>query len=146
MASAPLHTRRPGAVTFIGAILYIQAFVAAVAAITLLIWRKDVVDFLNTNGVSFSDGELTATVIGEAISALLFAWVASGILAGKNGFRILVALVQGFNMAVAVYIIVVHHTGGLVYNAVFSLFIGVFVLWALYGHAESDQYFHEQSS
>ena len=27
------------------------------------------------------------------------------------------------------------------YRAVFSLFIGVFVLWALYGNDESDRYF-----
>ena len=27
------------------------------------------------------------------------------------------------------------------YRAVFSLFVGVFVLWALYGNDESDRYF-----
>jgi len=145
MSSTYPHTHRPGVVSFIGIILYIQAFIAAVTATAMLIWRNDIVDFLNNNGVSFSNGEIMGTVIAEFIAAVLLAWVASGIMAGKNGFRLLVALVQGFHMAVAVYVLVAHHAGGLVYNAVFSLFVGVFVLWALYGNDQSDQYFRENS-
>ena len=34
-----------------------------------------------------------------------------------------------------------HHVGGYVYRGVFTLFVGVFVLWALYGNEESDRYF-----
>lgn len=38
--NAPI--RRPGVLTFIGVILYIQAGLVAVAAVTMIIWRNDV--------------------------------------------------------------------------------------------------------
>jgi len=38
--------QRPGVVSFIGIILYIQAFLAAVSAISMLIWRNDILNFL----------------------------------------------------------------------------------------------------
>ena len=44
-------------------------------------------------------------------------------------------------MALAVYGLIAHHVGGYVYRGVFSLFLGLFVLWALYGNEESDRYF-----
>jgi hypothetical protein len=44
-------------------------------------------------------------------------------------------------MGVVIYIFIAHHVGGYVYRGVFSLFVGVFVLWALYGNDESDQFF-----
>ena len=44
--TSSVPTRRPAVVTFIGTIQYIQGFLAAVAAISLLISRNDVVDYL----------------------------------------------------------------------------------------------------
>lgn len=134
-------TRRPGVVSFIGIILYVQAFLAAVAAISMLIWRDDILDFLEKEGSPLSDGSFTGSIIGEAIAAVLLFLVASGIMRGSKGMRLLVAIVQCFAMGIAIYVLVAHHTGGLVYRSVFTLFIGVFVLWALYGNDESDRYF-----
>jgi hypothetical protein len=134
-------TRRPGVVTFIGVILYIQASLATVAALSLLIWRNDILDFLEKEGSPLSDGAFTGTIIGEAIAAMLLFFVGSGIMRGSSGFRLFVAIAQGLTMALATYTLVAHHVGGYVYRGVFSLFIGVFVLWALYGNAESDKYF-----
>ena len=45
-------TRRPGVVTFIGVILYVQGFLAAIAAASMLIWRNEVLDFLEKEGLS----------------------------------------------------------------------------------------------
>ncbi|MGA9276963.1 hypothetical protein [Ilumatobacter sp.] len=145
MSNATMHTvPRPGVVTFIGFILYVQAFLAFVAAISLLIWRNGILDYLETQNSPLSSGALTGTVIGEVIAAVLLFVVASGIMRGSRGIRVLVAVVQAFSMGVAMYVLVAHHTGGFVYRAVFSLFVGVFVLWALYGHEESDEYFNEK--
>ncbi len=134
-------TRRPGVVTFIGVIMYIQAFLAAIAAVSLLIWRNDILDFLEKEGSPLSDGAFTGTIIGEAIAALLLFFVANGIMRGSSGFRLFVAIAQGLAMALAVYTLVAHHVGGYVYRSVFTLFVGVFVLWALYGNDESDRFF-----
>ena len=134
-------TRRPGVVSFIGIILYVQAFLAAIAAISLLIWRNDVLDFLEKEGSPVTSGSLNGTVIGEAIAAVLLFAVGNGIMRGSNGYRLFVAIVQGLAMALAVYTLIAHHVGGLVYRSVFTLFVGVFVLWALYANEESDRYF-----
>ena len=134
-------TRRPGVVSFIGIILYVQGFLAAVAAISMLIWRNDILDYLDEQGSPLTDGTFTGSIIAEAIAAVLLFVVASGIMRGSNGMRLLVAIVQCFAMGIAIYVLVAHHAGGLVYRSVFSLFVGVFVLWALYGNDESDRYF-----
>ena len=133
--------RRPGVVSFIGVVMYIQGFLAAVAAVAMLIWRDDVLDFLEKEGSPLSAGAFTGTIIGEAIAAVLLIVVANGIMRGSKGMRLLVAIVQCFSMALAIYVLIAHHVGGYIYRGVFSLFIGMFVLWALYGNEESDRYF-----
>ena len=132
---------RPSVVTFIGVILYVQAFLAAIATISLLIWRDDVVDFLEREGSPMTGGLLSGTIIGEAVTAVLAFVVATGLMRGRNGIRLFVAIVQFLSMSLAVYMLVAYHVGGYVFRAVFSLFIGVFVLWALYGKEESDDFF-----
>jgi len=107
-------TRRPGVVSFIGIILYIQAFLAAVAAVTMLIWRNDILDYLEKEGSPLADGAFTGSIIGEAIAAVLLVVVANGIMRGSSGMRLFVAIVQCFAMGMAIYVLVVHHTGGLV--------------------------------
>lgn len=132
---------RPGVVTFIGVILYIQAFLAAVAAVSMIIWRNDILDYLADNGTDLSDGAFTGTIVGEIIAAALLAFVANGIMRGSSGIRLFVAIVQCLTMALALYGLIAHHVGGYVYRGVFSLFVGVFVLWALYANEESDRFF-----
>lgn len=134
-------TARPPVVTFIGMILYIQSFLAVVSALTLLIWRGDILRFLEQQNSPLTEGALTGTIVGEVLAAILLMFVASGIMRGSNGVRLFVAIVEGLSMALAMYILIVHHVGGYMYRGVFSLFVGVFVLWALYGNAESDEYF-----
>lgn len=132
---------RPGVVTFIGVILYIQAFLAAVAAVSMIIWRNDILDYLERHGTELADGAFTGSIIGEAITAVLLLLVASGIMRGSNGMRLFVAVVQCLVMGLAVYGLIAHHVGGYVYRSVFALFVGVFVLWALYANEESDRFF-----
>ena len=139
--TAHVPTRRPGVVTFIGVILYVQGMMAAVAAASLLLWRDEVLDYLEKEGSPISGNVLNGSVIGEAIVALLLIAVGNGIMRGSSGYRVLVTLAQGISMAFAVYTIIAHHVGGYVYRSAFVLFVGVFVLWALYGNEQSDEYF-----
>ena len=141
--TVPSTARRPGVVTFIGVILYVQAALAAVAGISLLIWRDDILDWLEQEGAPLSDGAFTGTIIGEFIAAALAVLAAAGLMRGSSGWRLVVAIVQGIAMGLAVYTLIAHHVGGLVYRSVFTLFVGVFVFWALYGNDESDRFFEE---
>jgi hypothetical protein len=138
------EVRRPGVVNFIAAILYIQAALAVTATISMMIWRAPILDFLEKEASPLSSGAFSGTIVAEAISAVLLFLVASGLMRGSKGIRLLVAIVQGLTMAFAMYILVAHHVGGYMYRAVFSLFVGVFVLWALYGNTESEKFFESE--
>ena len=132
---------RPAVVSFVGIILYAQAFLAAVASISLLIWRNDLVDFLEREGSAMSDGAFSGTIVGEAITAVLLFVVATGLMRGRDGMRLFAAIVQILRMSLAIFVLVAFNVGGYVFSAVFSLYVGVFVLWALYGKEESDTFF-----
>ncbi len=112
--------------------------------LTLTVRRGPNLDYLEKEGSPLSSAGLTGTIIGEAIMAVLLFFVAAGLMRGSKGIRLLVAIVQGLTMALAMYVLVVHHVGGYMYRAVVSLFVGVFVLWALYGNEESDEFFNSE--
>lgn len=141
-----MRPARPGVVTFIGVILYIQAFLAAVSAVVLLAFRDNIQDFLAENGSALSDGSVTGTIIGEAIAAILLLIVAAGIMSGSKGMRLLVAIVEAIVMGIALYTMVTHHAGAYLYRGFFTLLVGVFVLWALYGNDRSEAFFEGSSS
>jgi hypothetical protein len=141
-----MKPQRPGVVTFIGVILYIQAFLAAVSAIVLLAFRDDIQDFLEGAGSPLSDGSVTGTVIGEAIAAILLFIVGAGIMSGSRGMRLFVAIVEAVVMGIAVYTMVTHHAGAYLYRGFFTLLVGVFVLWALYGNDRSETFFEGSPS
>ena len=141
-----MQPRRPGVVTFIGVILFVQAFLAAVSAVVLLAFRDDVQDFLADNGSALSDGSVTGTVIGEAIAAILLLVVGAGIMSGSKGMRLFVAIVEATVMGIALYTMVTHHAGAYLYRGFLTLLVGVFVLWALYGNERSEAFFEGSSS
>ena len=123
--------------------MYVQAGLAAIAGVALLIWRNDVLDWLEQEGAPLTSGALTGSIIGEFVVAALLILAASGLIRGSSGWRLVIAIVQSLAMAFAVYTLVAHHVGGLVYRSVFTLFVGVFVLWALYANDESERFFEQ---
>ena len=133
-----MTVRRPGVVTFVGVVLYIKAAIAVVVAIALF-FNRDNADFMSVTGRD-SDW-LTGTAVGEIIMAVLLFLVAAAIMSGAKWARLAVAIVLGIRMAVAVYWMIVHFGGGLQWNALLTVGIGIFVLWALYGNDASERYF-----
>ena len=57
--------RRPGVVTFIGVILYIQAFLALVAAVVMFAFKDRVADVISSNGVTLESSSVTAGASGN---------------------------------------------------------------------------------
>ena len=144
--SEAIDVPRPGVVTFIAAILFIQAALAVTAGLTMLIWRQPMLDFLEEQDSPITGGAFNGSIIGELMSAILLVMVASGLMRGSKGVRLFVAIVQVLTMVFALYLLVSGHGGGFAYRAVFSLFVGVFVLWALYGTDEADEFFESEWS
>jgi hypothetical protein len=133
--------KRPGVVTFIGVILYIQAVLAAVAAVMAFAYKTRLSDAISAqSGVELSGDGVLALGVVEAITAVVLFLVASGIMRGSRGYRLFVAIVEGFRMATAFFYMLWHHDGPFVESGIVTLGIGAFVLWALY-HERSDEYF-----
>jgi hypothetical protein len=133
--------RRPGIVTFVGVILLIQAFLGLIEAIVLLAFRDNVQDFLAEYGETLSDGTITGTAIGGLIAAVLLGLAGFGILGGSRVWRLLTVLVVSLRMAFALYAMIIHPHGAYFTSGLVTLLIGFFVIWALYGHKESDEYY-----
>jgi hypothetical protein len=135
------QVRRPGVVTFIGIIILIQAFLSAVVAVVTLAFKDRVNDFLASQGGTQSDASITGTAIGAGIAALLLLLVGAGILRGSRGWRLFVVIVQAVNMGYALYLMITHPHSAYITSGLVTLLIGAFVIWALYGHKESEEYF-----
>ncbi len=132
--------KRPGVVTFIGVILYIQAFLALTAAVVSLAF-KDRLNDVSINGETLTNGSIYATAAIEAVMAVILFIVAAGLMRGSHGFRLFVAVVEALRMASALVLMIFHRSGAFVESGLATLLIGVFVLWALYGHEKSEDYF-----
>lgn len=130
--------RRPGVVTFIGIILYIQAVVAAAFGIVAFLERNNLEWQLKTGQ---SSNDLIVFAIVEFIFAVLLFLVASGVMSGANWSRILVAIVAGVRIVAISWWMLSHHAGGIHSAAIIQIAIYVFVLWALYGHKESNEFY-----
>ena len=136
-----VSVRRPGVLTFIGVVLYIKAVIALVVGVALLV-EKNSSALLEATG---RDGDyLLGTAIGEFVLALLLFLVAAAIMSGAKWARIATAVVIGLRIAVASWWMITHVGGGLQWNALMTVGIGIFVLWALYGNEQSDEYFEGQ--
>ncbi len=133
--------RRPGIVTFVGVILILQAFLALVEGVVLLAFRDNLQDFLAEYGDSLSDGTITGTAIAGIIIGLVLGVAGFGILGGSKVWRFLTVLVVGVRMAFSLYAMVIHPHGAYFTTGLVTLLVGTFVIWALYGHKESDEYY-----
>lgn len=133
-----MTVRRPGVVTFVGVVLYIKAVIAAVIGIAVL-FERNTAEFQATAGQS-SDELLTTAIVELIVAALLFL-VAWAIMSGAKWARLAVAIVFGIRIAVATWWMITHLGGGFQWNAIITVGVGIFVLWALYGNDASERYF-----
>lgn len=130
--------KRPGVVTFVGIILYIQAAAAAAFGIVAFLERNDA-DWQSTTGQSSS--ELASFAAIELVFALVLLLVAAGVMSGARWSRTLVGIVVGFRIVILSGWMIAHHAGGFHAAALAQILIYAFVLWALYGHQESNDYY-----
>lgn len=130
--------KRPGVLTFIGIVLFIQAAMAAVNAFTLW-WNSDDAAYQQANALT--ENELLTAAGIEAVFAIAFFAVGWGIMTGWKWSRFAVALVYGVRLAISGWYILTTLGQGVHTNALVQVGVAIFVLWALYGHDKSDRYF-----
>jgi hypothetical protein len=138
MTSAVGTRQRPGVVTFVGIVLYIQAFAAAAYGLVAFLERDNKQMQLVTG--QDSDALIVQSIIQFGVAVLLFL-VASSIMAGTSWGRVLVAIVAGIQIVVLTWMLLTHHAGGFQTLGIVYIGIDIFVLWALYGHKESQEFY-----
>jgi hypothetical protein len=121
--------------------LYIKAVIAAVAAFALIFGRDSEV----ASNAGLTSDNLLYSGIAEAIAAVLLVVAAWYLMSGSNGARIFVAVVVGFRLAVLVWVMLTHHTGGTAGHGILSALFAVLILWMLYGDHRSEEYFKGQA-
>jgi hypothetical protein len=134
-----IQAKRPGVVTLVGIVVYINAALAAITAIAV---------FLNRDNGEWqsiyraSENELLTLAIVEGLVAILLFAVGSGVMSGIKWARVAVAIVVGLRVAVLTWYMLTHlGAGAFTWSTVISMAIGLFVLWALYGKDESVAYY-----
>ena len=104
-----------------------------------LIVEKDVAALQDVFGVTDANVMVTTGVV-ELVIAGLLALVAWAVFSGANWARWAVAVVIAIRVAVAGVSHRSSRRGHPLDNGLFDHF-GVFILWALFGNKESDEYF-----
>lgn len=140
--SGPLDgDRRPGVITFVAVLLYIQAAMAIFAGVFGYL-NRDNADTQAALGLE-SDTQFLWFLIIELAIALVVLIVAGGIMNGARWARILVTIGMGFRLVQATLFATLGGTGGAgLLAAVLYAIIPLIVLWALWGHDRGEAYFH----
>ncbi len=137
--AAAMRPSRPGVVTLVGIVVYINAVIAAVNAVAVFLNRDDA-RWQEIYGASEND--LLWLAIIEAVLAVLLFAVGSGVMSGAKWARLTVAIVVGLRLAVLTWFMLTHlGAGAFTWGTVVSLAIALFVLWALYGKDESQAFY-----
>ena len=130
---------RPGVVTFVGIVVYINAAIAAVNSIGT---------FMNSDSLLWRDAynatttQLIWLAIFEAALAVLLLLVGSGVMSGAKWARMAVAVVIGLRVVSLSWWMLTHLGNGIfTWNLIIAVAFGLFVLWALYGKDESNVYY-----
>ena len=134
--------RRPGLVTFIGVLIVIQGVFTAVEAIVSIAYRGN--DRLERE-LRLDSGDMLISGITYGIVAIVLLAVGVGLLQGSRFSRVLVAVVQAFNVAVVTWAMFIHHTGAYLFAGAIAIAWALFILWALFNE-RADEYFDSPTS
>lgn len=143
-ASSPIiEDRRPGVVTFVAILLYIQAAMALFAGVFSFL-QRDNAEVQASLGLE-ADQFIWLLVVELAISVVLLI-VASGIMNGARWARMLLTIGMGFRLVQAALFATLGGVGGSgLIVAVLYAIIPLLVLWAVWGHERGEAWFHQLS-
>lgn len=132
--------RRPGVITFVAIILYINAAIAIFTGLFAWIGRGEA-DVQAALGLE--EDQFIWLLIVELVLGLLVLIVAGGIMNGARWARTLVTIGMGFRLLQAALFAMLGGQGGSVLiAAVLYAIIPLIVLWAVWGNDKGEAYFH----
>jgi hypothetical protein len=117
MESSTSPAGRPGAVTAVGAILYIVAFLNLLAGVALLL-----TDALSDNGAPLGDFEVVVAIL-LIVWGVLLLMVARGITSGSNFARVIWVVLMAFEVLAGVSSLVQGYIGVGLVSTILPLFL-----------------------
>ena len=139
-----IEERRPGIVTLVAILLYIQAGMALFTGVFSFLGRDDA-DVQASLGLE-SDQFIWLLVV-ELVIALVLLIVAGGIMSGARWARLLVTIGMGFRLVQAALLASLGGQGGAgILTAVLYAIIPLIVLWAVWGNDKGEAWFHQMSA
>lgn len=135
--------RRPGVVTFVAVILFINALMAVFVGVGAYL-QRDNADIQANLGLA--ESQFIWYMVAELVLALLVVIVALGILSGAKWARMLVTIGMGIRLVQAAVFATAGGEGstGVMAAAIYVL-IPLLVLWAVWGHDKGEAWFHRIS-
>ncbi len=141
--SAVDTNRRPGVVTFVAIILFINALMSVVVGVGAYLGRGDA-DVQASLGLE--ESQIVWYMVGELVIALVVFIVARGVLGGARWARIWVTIGMAARLVQAALFATQGGQGNTgIMAAVLYALIPLFVLWAVWGNDKGDDWFHHTS-
>ncbi len=143
-ASPIIEERRPGIVTLVAVLLYIQAAMAIFGGVFSYVQRDDAA---TQDALGLQSDQFLWFMIIELAVALFLLIVASGIMRGARWARMLVTIGAGFRLVQAAVFATLGGYGGAGFiTAVLYAIIPLIVLWAVWGSDKGEAWFHQLSN
>lgn len=139
-----IEERRPGVVTFVAILLYIQAAMALFAGVFSYLQRGNAEV---QAGLGLEEDQFVWLLVVELVIAVILLIVAGGIMNGARWARMLVTIGMGFRLVQAALFATLGGLGGSsLIAAVLYAIIPLLVLWAVWGHEKGEAWFHQMST
>lgn len=136
--------RRPGIVTLVAILLYIQAAMALLAGFIGFLGRDDPEV---QAAVGLESNQFIWLLVAEVVIALIVLIVAGGIMNGARWARWLVTIGMGIRLVQAALFATLGGSGnGVLLAAVIYAVIPLVVLWAMWGNDRGEAWFHQMST
>lgn len=130
--------KRPFAIGLMGIIMYLQALLMIVFG-ALFVATRNSAEVLGSADIT-SGSALTLGIVLVALGVLVFL-VARSLRHGSRAARNIIGFVELLTLAGAIYAIVTHAAGASFASGAGTIIGAVVVLWILFGHNASRQFF-----
>ena len=133
-----MPARRPGIVTFVVILTFINAAVYAVGSlVAFFLYAADA----TAEDIGLDEQTLLITGISYALVAIAVLLVGVSLSKGSPNARALVAALMGVSIVVSLAVMILHHTSAYIGAGLGQILFALFILWSLYGNDKAHDFF-----
>jgi hypothetical protein len=130
--------RRPGIITFLVVLAWLNAIIAFVFGLVVIVQRNDLG---LQRDAGFNATELTVTGTTALIHGVVVFLIGYFLLKGSNTARAVAAVLAALAIAGYVWALIVIADSQILVQAILGILFWVLILWILYGYEPSRRFF-----